>query len=98
MEEKKFVLICKALGDDVRMKIVNMLRGGELCANDILIHLNCRQPTLSYHMKLLCKSGIVKARRQGLWVFYSLNSAIAKEAREQLEMACTPLKTNGRGN
>lgn len=65
--------VIKALADDTRLKIVEILSGGELCACDILEKLDITQPTLSYHMKILSESGVVAARRTGAWMIYSLN-------------------------
>ena len=63
----------KALGDPIRLKIVDMLSCGELCACDLLKHLSISQPTLSYHMKLLIQQGLVITQKRATWVFYSLN-------------------------
>jgi ArsR family transcriptional regulator len=64
----------KALSDETRLKIIDMLSCGELCACNILESFNITQPTLSYHMKALTESGIVNGRRQGAWMHYSLNT------------------------
>ena len=90
MEEKKFISICKALGDNNRMKIVKMLKKGSLCANAILKHLDCSQPTLSYHMKLLVESGIVRSRKQGLWTFYTVDRRVADNFAAHIVNVCTP--------
>ena len=63
----------KALSDATRLQIVEMLAGGELCACKILAHFNITQPTLSYHMKILIGSGLVRGRREGAWMQYSLD-------------------------
>lgn len=63
----------KALGDNTRIEIIQLLAKGELCANEIHEHFDFSQPTLSYHMKMLTESGLVRARRDGAWVRYSLN-------------------------
>lgn len=73
MEYKKEILIFKALSDNNRLQIVDMLSCGELCACKILERFNITQPTLSHHMKTLCEVGIVNARKQGSWNYYSLN-------------------------
>lgn len=72
-ENNGYILIFKALADETRLKIVDMLSGGELCACKILEYFNFTQPTLSYHMKLLCDSGLVIGRRDGAWMRYSLD-------------------------
>ncbi len=69
----KYALLMKALSDDTRVKIFHMLSHGELCACHILEEFNITQPTLSYHMKILCDSGLVHCRRDGIWMKYTIN-------------------------
>lgn len=68
-----FILIFKALADETRLKIIEMLSSGEMCACKILEEFEITQPTLSYHMKILTESGLVNGRRDGAWMRYSLN-------------------------
>ncbi len=65
--------ILKALSDDTRMNIFEILRGGKLCGCKILESLNITQPTLSHHMKVLCECGIVTAEKEWKWSHYSIN-------------------------
>ena len=65
--------IVKALSDANRLKIIDILSCGEMCACDILQHFDFTQPTLSHHMKVLIESGLVEVRREGLWNYYYLN-------------------------
>jgi len=65
----------KALSDETRVKIFDMLSQGELCACNILDAFNITQPTLSYHMKILSDSGLVESRRDGVWMKYTINRA-----------------------
>jgi len=65
--------IFKALSDETRMEIVEMLSKGELCACNLLENFHITQPTLSYHMKILCECNLVIARKDGSWMRYSLN-------------------------
>ncbi len=65
--------VFKALCDPNRLMIIEMLRGGEKCACDLLEELNISQSTLSHHMKILCESGVVNCRRDGKWMYYSLS-------------------------
>lgn len=69
----EYVPILKALADETRLKIVDMLSKGELCACKILESFNITQPTLSYHMKILTECGLVEGKRNGAWIYYSLN-------------------------
>ena len=65
--------IIKSLSDPSRLKIIDILSCGEMCACDILQHFDFTQPTLSHHMKVLIESGLVEARREGLWNYYYLS-------------------------
>lgn len=67
------VILFKALSDINRLMIVDMLSCGELCACRILEKFNITQPTLSHHMKILCDCGLTKARKEGKWIYYSLD-------------------------
>lgn len=74
--------VLKALSDSNRLMIVDMLSCGELCACDILEKFNITQPTLSHHMKILCESGIVQCRKEGKWMYYSLNQVNIEQFKE----------------
>ncbi|MDD4587712.1 MAG: metalloregulator ArsR/SmtB family transcription factor [Heliobacteriaceae bacterium] len=67
------VKVFKALADPNRLMIIEMLQNGEKCACQLLDDLHIVQSTLSYHMKTLCGSGVVNCRRDGKWMYYSLN-------------------------
>lgn len=69
----QFALYMKALADETRFRIFDMLANGELCACKILEEFNITQPTLSYHMKILCDRGLVNSRKDGIWMRYSIN-------------------------
>lgn len=84
MDERKTALIFKAFCDENRIRILKMLRNGEKCACRILDELNVTQPTLSHHMKILCDSGIVVARKEGKWMHYSISPESAKTAADCL--------------
>lgn len=64
----------KALSDPKRLRIVDMLSCGELCACKILEAFHITQPTLSHDMKLLVEAGLVDDRREGKNTYYSLNT------------------------
>jgi ArsR family transcriptional regulator len=68
------VAILKALADETRLSIVGLLGDGPLCACRILDRFEITQPTLSYHMKILTESGLVKGVRTGAWMWYSLDA------------------------
>jgi ArsR family transcriptional regulator len=53
--------------------VLELLQGGEKCACVLLESLDITQPTLSHHMNILVESGIVSARKEGRWMYYSIN-------------------------
>lgn len=69
----EYVPVFKALSDETRLKIIDMLSCGELCACEILEAFSITQSTLSYHMKILADCGLVNAVRDGAWMRYTLN-------------------------
>ena len=79
-EEK--IGLFKALADQSRLEIVDMLSCGELCACMILEKFNITQPTLSHHMKILCDCGIAVGRKEGKWTYYSLDDEKVQELKE----------------
>jgi ArsR family transcriptional regulator len=78
----EFAPIFKALGDGTRLKIIEMLSCGELCACDILESFQITQPTLSYHMKILTDCGLVKSYKNGSWTHYSNNTELIEKVKE----------------
>ncbi len=74
IDYEKYAKLFKALSDPKRLKIVDMLSNGELCACKILEEFHITQPTLSHDMKLLCSADLVIPRKEGKWIHYSLNT------------------------
>jgi ArsR family transcriptional regulator len=72
MDYSTFASVFKALSDEKRLKIIDMLSHGSLCACKILEQFNFSQPALSQHMKVLVDSGLVRGVRVGNWMHYIL--------------------------
>jgi len=85
--------IFKAFCDENRLMVLEMLQSGEKCACVLLEKLAISQPTLSHHMKILVDSGIVAARKEGKWMFYSI-SAVGSENAARLLRECTEISIN----
>ena len=77
--------IFKAFCDETRLLILELLQNGEKCACVLLEKVNVGQSTLSHHMKILVDSGIVNARKEKKWTYYSIN-------KERCETASLLLK------
>jgi ArsR family transcriptional regulator len=67
------VLFAKALADNTRQKIMNLVCCQWLSVNEIVEQLNVTQPTVSHHLALLREAGLVNVREEGKQTFYSLN-------------------------
>lgn len=89
-ELQKNAKVFKALCDPNRLAILGLLRGGEKCACVLLEQLELTQSGLSYHMKILCESGIVKSRQEGTWTHYRLSAEGRERAVELLKQLTTP--------
>ncbi|WP_315985751.1 metalloregulator ArsR/SmtB family transcription factor [Blastopirellula sp. J2-11] len=71
-------LAFRALSDPTRLRILHLLRKGELCVCDLVNVLDVPQPTASRHLAYLKKSGLVAARKEGLWQYYRLIQPASK--------------------
>lgn len=89
-ELQKNANVFKALCDPNRLAILELLRSGEKCACVLLEDLDLKQSGLSYHMKILCASGIVASRQEGKWTHYRLSSEGRDRAVELLKQLTTP--------
>ena len=69
----KTAKIFKAFSVAVRLEILDLLKNGEVCAGVLLEKLDLTQSGLSYHMKILIESGMVTAREEGKWVYYTIS-------------------------
>lgn len=72
--------VFKAFCDENRLMVLELLKSGEQCACILLERLNISQSTLSHHMKILVDSGILNARKEGKWTYYSINEAGSQKA------------------
>ena len=88
--EQEIACVCKALSDENRIRILAQLRSGEKCACKLLEALEISQPTLSHHMKILCDCGIVRGRREGKWMHYSICREGAGRAGQMMQSLLSP--------
>lgn len=62
-----------ALSEPLRLSILELLLSQELCVCDICDRLKVSQSKLSFHLKTLKDSGLIRSRQEGRWIYYSLN-------------------------
>jgi ArsR family transcriptional regulator, arsenate/arsenite/antimonite-responsive transcriptional repressor len=80
-----------ALSDRTRLSILQRLRLGERCVCDLTDALDAAQSRLSFHLKVLKEAGLVTDRREGRWMYYTLNTESLAEATELVQaMASAP--------
>lgn len=82
--------VFKALCDEKRLAILELLRSGEKCACVLIDQMEIGQSSLSYHMKILCESGVVDSRQEGKWTHYRLSESGSNYAVELLREITTP--------
>ena len=84
----------QALSDATRIRILELLRGGELCVCELMADLNIRQSLLSFHLKTLKNAGLVMDRKDGRWVHYSINWRGLEELEELIAVLRTPAEAS----
>jgi ArsR family transcriptional regulator len=82
--------VFKAFCDENRLRIIELLCGGEKCACVLLEQLDLGQSGLSYHMKILVESGIVESRQEGKWTHYKISERGSADAVVMLKKLTTP--------
>jgi ArsR family transcriptional regulator len=85
--------VFKAFCDEKRLAILELLRSGEKCACVLIDQMEIGQSSLSYHMKILCESGIVESRQEGKWTHYKISEQGSHEAMLLLKAITTPNAT-----
>ena len=81
VEAERMAEIAKALGDPIRLQVVDVLRrhAGQVCVCELVPLFDVGQSTLSHHLKKLRDAGIVDAERRGLWAYYYVRPDALKE-------------------
>lgn len=83
----ELVRVYRALADETRLRILALLRDGEVCVCHIHGGLKLPQPTISRHLAYLRRSGLVQARRDGVWMHYRLATPASPVVRHVLDAA-----------
>ena len=85
-QAERMAEVAKALGDPVRMQLVDVLRkhAGKVCVCELVPLFDLSQPTVSHHLKKLRDAGIVGSERRGLWAYYYVHPAALEDLSEWL--------------
>jgi ArsR family transcriptional regulator, arsenate/arsenite/antimonite-responsive transcriptional repressor len=91
--DAELVRTLKAVADPTRLKILRLLKqrgrcsigkGEGMCACDIEAQIRLSQPTISHHMRILTRAGLVQGEKQGLWMWYRRNEKALKTLAQSL--------------
>jgi ArsR family transcriptional regulator len=77
--------LLRALADPIRMRVIVGLGKGERCVCDLTSELGLAQSKLSFHLRVLRDAGLITARQQGRWMYYSLEPQALMRLRDWLE-------------
>ncbi|SFL62078.1 DNA-binding transcriptional regulator, ArsR family [Gracilibacillus orientalis] len=69
----------KALSDNTRLKILELLKDNDMTAGEIAGHFDMTKPSISHHLNLLKEAELIFSRRKGQHIFYSLNSTVFQD-------------------
>ena len=78
--------VFKALADAIRLRILGLLSSREMCVCEVMVALGLTQPTASHHLRILENVGLVKDRKEGKWVFYSIANPELFEGMRKLNI------------
>jgi ArsR family transcriptional regulator len=95
-QAKRLARDLQLLADPVRLQILDLLasRPGEVCVCDLAASLPVRQPTISHHLGLLRRAGLVSVQRRGLWAHYSVVRPALEERKRRLRQYLDSLTTS----
>lgn len=79
-QHHKNAKVFKAFCDEKRLVILQLLQSGEKCACVLIEEMGIGQSGLSYHMKILCESGVVESRQDGKWIHYKISEQGSNDA------------------
>ncbi len=90
--------VLAAFAEPTRLRLLVLMEDGETCVCDLVETLGLPQPTVSRHLAVLRRAGLVRARRDGLWMWYSLAPAGGRLHQKLLEcLACCRAEVAGLG-
>jgi ArsR family transcriptional regulator, arsenate/arsenite/antimonite-responsive transcriptional repressor len=84
---EQLAAVYRALADETRLRILSLLGSSEVCVCHIHGGLRLPQPTISRHLAYLRRSGLVKARRDGVWMHYRLATDLSPVVQQVLDSA-----------
>lgn len=90
---KKFVTLFHALSDETRLALLERLMEGEQCVCELTDAMRAAQSRLSFHLKVLKDAGLIRDRREGRWMYYSIDPDAIEELESVVDMLKQTAKT-----
>jgi ArsR family transcriptional regulator, arsenate/arsenite/antimonite-responsive transcriptional repressor len=81
LEPSQARALLKAMADPLRLQVIDALGGGERCVCELTSELGLAQSKLSFHLKVMREAGLIEAREEGRWVYYSLRAEAIERLR-----------------
>ena len=81
IDSDQFIGIMESLSDPIRINILELMMGGEICVCDIVKVTGLSQSKISYHIKILKDSGLISDRQEGRWVYYKLDLEVLSDIK-----------------
>ncbi len=97
LDTDRAVRLFHALSDQTRLDILERLRRGERCVCELTDALDAAQSRLSFHLRVLKDAGLVTDRREGRWMYYTINAEAMAEVAELAQTIATPLPPRADG-
>jgi len=84
---KQLILVAKAFADPTRVRLLTALRKQELCVCELCDALDITQSTLSSHLQVVRAAGLVRARREGKWMYYAIAPGAGRQVERLFQMS-----------
>jgi ArsR family transcriptional regulator len=97
LDTDRAIVLFHALSDQTRLSILERLRRGERCVCVLTDALDAAQSRLSFHLRVLKESGLVMDRREGRWIYYTINADALAEVAELAQTLATALPPRADG-
>jgi ArsR family transcriptional regulator, arsenate/arsenite/antimonite-responsive transcriptional repressor len=94
LSHEKAALLFHALSDPTRLELLERLKTGEQCVCDLTDVMRTGQSRLSFHLKVLKDAGLILDRREGRWMYYSIN----RETLDELEEVVMEMKQEAKSS
>ena len=85
IDSDQFIGIMESLSDPIRINILELMMGGEICVCDIVKVTGLSQSKISYHIKILKDSGLISDRQEGRWVYYKLDLEVLSDIKNCID-------------